>query len=326
MRASIPHQPAVAGGRLSWPAAAAASLLLLAACSPAGTSGPSTAVSASASLPAPAATTDAPSAGPSSPAPAPAALLLEVRNEGGFINPAATIGALPTVVVDTDGRIFTPAPAADGGPLLIPAVNVRDTGPAGAAAILAAATAAGLADGSAGGGVAADTGVTVFTLEAGGSEVVTRVAAGGPVGGPIGGPVGGPGVQPGASGDATRTPGIPALDLLARLTDPTVAWGGTVAAPATYDATAYRVWLAKAADGAAGATERWPLAGDPAAFGAPAAADLGVDGLRSGILSGADAATLAQALARAAAGTELTASGSAYQVWVEPLLPDEVGG
>lgn len=70
----------------------------------------------------------------------------------------------------------------------------------------------------------------------------------------------------------------------------------------------------------------WPLAADPSAFGAPAAASLGVDGLRSGVVVGAEAATLAGALATAAAGTTLTANGVGYRVWIEPLLPVELGG
>ena len=245
-------------------------------------------------------------------------MLLEVRSGGGFINPAAGIGALPTVVVDTAGRIYLPGQAADGSTPLIPIVTVRDTGATGAAAILAAAKAAGLVDGSGGGGVMADTGSTVFTLEVDGSEVITKVAAGG-----MGG---GPGIHPGASGDASAAPGAAALDFLAKLTDPATGWGGASAAPTTYAPTEYRVWVAPDAAGTGGATAPWPLAADPASFGAPAAANLGVDGLRSGVVSGPDAVTLASALEKVLGGTDLRAKGTPYRVWIEPLLPVAVGG
>jgi hypothetical protein len=263
------------------------------------------------------------SSAPASPGGGPAAqLLLEVRSEGGFINPAASIGSLPLVVVDADGRIYTRA-APDGGATLVPQVLVRDTGAAGAAAILAAARAAGLADGSGAGGVAADTGSTVFTLELDGTEVVTRVAPGGPAGGPVGGP----GVQPGASGDASPAPGATALDLLAKLGDPTTPWGNATTAPVAYRPSAYRVWVAPMAAGVTdGARAAWPLPSDPNTFGAPAGATLGVDGLRSGVVDGAEATALGTALAPLDAGSTLSFAGHAYQVWVRPLLPDELGG
>ena len=88
------------------------------------------------------------SAGPSeapSPSAATSSLLLKVTTEGGFINPGATLAALPIVAVYADGRIMTPGPvdAIYPGPLLAP-VSVRDVGTSGAAAILAAIRQVGL--------------------------------------------------------------------------------------------------------------------------------------------------------------------------------------
>jgi hypothetical protein len=246
--------------------------------------------------------------------------LLEVATEGGFINPAASIGAIPRLVVESDGRILTPA--VDAQPVLAPAITVRDVGPAGASAIVDAIKAAGL-DAEASGGIAADTGSTVFTVNLDGTEVVSRFATGGMggVGGP-GGPGGPGGHEPGAS-DAPGTPGAAAFELLARLTDPTVAWAGTTGSPATFAPAGYRIWVAPAAD-AGPSSVPWPLAGDPSAFGGPAAASFGVDGLRSGVVRGTDVAAIAPLLA-AAPGTTATAAGRSWQVWVRPLLPDELG-
>jgi hypothetical protein len=291
-----------------------AGLTLLAACSPAAPA-PATpsrtpgSVQASPTATTPATPTEAPSGPP--------ALLLEVRREGGFINPAASIGALPAVVVDADGRIYTPG--ADGArPLMIPVVLVRATGATGAAAVLAAARAAGLADGGAAGGVVADMGAVVFTLEVDGREVVTRVAANGPDGGP--------GLHPGPSGEPSRQPGAAALDLLARLVDPATPWAGRAAPTTPYSPVAYQVWVASSPADAPGATAPWPLAEDPATFGTAAAASLGVDGLRSGVVAGDDAVTLGTVLAGVTAGTALSANGVAYRVWIEPLVPADLGG
>ena len=272
----------------------------------------------------PTATAPSPSASPAA-----AGLLLEVTTEGGFINPSATIGALPLVVVDTDGRIFTPA-AVPGTSTLVPAVDVRDTGAAGAAAIREAMRAAGLdVEGAGGGsgGIVADAGTIVFTAVIDGVEVVNRVSGGGP--GPIGG-VGGPG-RPGASGDgntASGSPGPAAVALLGRLRDSSQAWGAATAPTSTrLVPVAYRTWIAPLPGGTAGAASvAWPLTGDPSEFGTPAAADLGIAGLRTGIVAGADVAALDRALATAAPGTVLTAGDTVWQVWIRPLLPDEGGG
>jgi hypothetical protein len=287
----------------------------LAACSASGPTVPS-AVPPAASPAGTAGASSSARAGESSSPGATPGLLLEVRSEGGFINPAAAIGDLPLAVVDTDGRIYTPAAPASLSAPLIRTVLVRETGAAGAAAILAAARAAGLADGSGGGGVAADTGSTVFTLEVDGDEVVTRVASGGPAGEPG---------LPGDTGSGSSTPsaGGP-LGLLAALTDPATAWSGGASPAAPFTPSAYRVWVAPDAAGPGATAIAWPLATAPASFGSPAAADLGVDGLRSGIVSGLDAGALAAAVASAQTGTDVVASGHAFTLWMRPVLPDEL--
>jgi hypothetical protein len=261
-------------------------------------------------------------------------LLLEVTTEGGFINPVARLGDVPSVVVDDDGRIFTPSLSAGGAvqPFVIP-VDVRDVGSEGAAAIREAIRDAGLdREEQGGGGVAADTGTTVFTAVVDGDTVVNRFVAGpGGAGGPgrPGGP-GGPGGSVGSPIPAGSTdPAAAAFALLARLTDPAQAWGSSGATGAPYRPAGYRVFAAPAAadaTGQGGAVPAWPLATALDAFGAPAAANLGVDGLRSGIVTGADAGTLGGMLQALPAGSQVESGGHPWNLWVRPLFPDELPG
>ena len=269
-------------------------LLVVACGAPAPTSSPT---------PAP---TPSPTKAPTpSPTPAPSATrLLEVTVEGGFIAPSARLGQLPTIVVDSDGKIYTQTVDLSGQPTLIPGVAMRDVGADGAAAIMQAIHDAGLDQNGGDVGVPGDSGVTVFTVEIDGDEYVTRVAASGP---------GRPG-----GGDN------PALTLLNRLLDPSETWGASNATSATYQPVAYRVYVAAAA-AAASDTLDWPLATAPADFGSPATPDFGVTGLRSGIVMGADAQAFAAAVGSASSQVTFTFGGDAYQVWVRPLLPDELG-
>jgi hypothetical protein len=233
--------------------------------------------------------------------------LIEVTSEGGFIGPAARLGQLPTVVVDTDGKIYTPALDASGAPKLIPIVGVRDVGPEGAAAILAAVHDAGLDANGGDSGAPGDTGVTVFTVAIDGETYVNRIAASGP------------GV-PGHPGGGSN----PAFDLLNRLLDPAETWGAADVTTSTYEPVAYRIYDAPAsADGAD--TLDWPLATPAADFGSPQTPDFGVIGLRSGIVTGAEAQAFAAAVAGADSQVALISGGDAYRTWVRPLLPDELG-
>jgi len=235
------------------------------------------------------------------PTSAPAALLLEVTQEGGFIAPSAHLGQLPEVIVDTAGNIYMPDTSSTTD-TLIPAVAVRNVGPEGALQILAAMKAAGL-DKEGSSGVAGDAGVTVFTAEVDGKEIVNRVADTGPA-------------RPGASPQ-------PAIDLLNRLADPSETWGASNVTTTPFTPTAYKVYAAPAPSGSS-PTVTWPLSPVLSEFGSPATPNFGVDGLRSGAVTGANASTLATSLGTVAAGTFATSNGSPYQVWIRPLLPPEI--
>jgi hypothetical protein len=257
-----------------------------------------------------------------SPSPSSAAggdLLLKVTSEGGFIAPSATLAALPAVVVYTDGRIFTPAamPAIYPAPLL-GAFQVRDVGTAGAAAIEDAIRAAGLdAPAETDPGIVADTGTTVFTAVLDGVTTTARFSS---PGGAIG--------RPDMSG--SNPAAAAAFALLERLNDPTDTWGGPGTPQTIYTPAGYRVFVAPggpAADAQASQSPMaWPLPTPLAEFGTPAVPDRGVAGLRSGVVLGDDAATLAPFLAAANVLTPVTSGGQAYTLFVRPLLPDESAG
>jgi hypothetical protein len=247
-----------------------------------------------------------------------AALLLRVTSEGGFINPASTLAALPTVTVYADGRIFmAAAPTTDNPNPLVYPVSVRSVGTDGAAAIQAAIHAAGLdTTSSADPGIPGDSGVNVFDVVAGGATVTTRFAGNGPGGGPG---------LPGASGNPERAA---ALDLLGRLLDPSDTWGAPSAPESVYQPLAYRVFVrpgAPAGDGSSTEPIAWPLATPLSEFGAPAVPDFGVTGLRSGIIHGNDVATAAPILESAPSSATFTSGGQDYTLLVRALLPDEVG-
>ena len=254
-----------------------------------------------------------------SPSTAPAQLLLKVTTEGGFINPSATLAALPSVAVYADGRILTPAVvAADPPPLLTP-IDVRDVGPAGATAILAAIRAAGLDKASsAGPGIPGDSGTSVFTAVVDGATTTTRFSGGGQ-------PVPG---RPGQSGGGDPAQAA-ALGLLARLTDPSENWGSTAAHQSTFVPLGYRVYVGPGVT-TPGASDQpaipWPLVTPLDTFGTAAVPDRGVAGLRQGVVLGADAALLTPVLHSANALSTFSSGGKSHSLWVRPLLPDEIGG
>lgn len=298
---------------------------LLGACSAAPATSPGSSSAPTPPLQSPAAS-PSPSPSPAATPPVGAALVVRVTTEGGFIGPAAHLGQLPVAVVYADGRIFTPAPVDTiyPGPLL-PVESVRSVGPAGLSAIRAAIAAASLdAGGGTNPGIGADAADTVFAVQAGDRLVTTRFPALGMGGhGP-----GQPGGGPGGSADPQREA---ALALLTRLTDSADMWGAPVAAGAAYFPTAYRVFVAPGAPVASDpATARrpvaWPLSTPLASFGRLAVPDRGITGLRVGVVSGADAATLGPVLASATQITPFTSGGASFTLYVAPLLPDEPGG
>lgn len=249
-----------------------------------------------------AAATPIPSPAPSA---SPALLLLRVTNEGGFISPIATLGRVPTVSVYTDGTIITPGddPAADP-PLLVSQAYVRNVGTVGEAAIVAALTDLGLdVASSPAPGIIGDTGDTIFTVIIDGVETVTRFHG-------LGG------------GNAA------VLDLLNRLVDTTDTWGAASAPVTAYQPAAYRIFAVPGAPvsdtGSSIEPRVWPLSTPLASFGTPADPDRGVPGLRSGIVTGADAALLTPILTGATIETPFTSEGSTWTIRARPLLPDEL--
>jgi hypothetical protein len=308
--------------RIKGVAAVAASVVFLVGCG----NGPAASTAPPASILPSSAPSAASSAPPSaSPSAATATVLLKVTSEGGFINPSANLNALPIVEVLGDGRILTPGAVDAIAPApLLPTLEVRDTGAAGAAAILAAIRQAGLDQPATGRpGIPGDSGTDVFSVTIDGQTTETRLAGGG------GGPgVGGPGVHvPSDSSDPGRAA---AFDLLTRLQDPTVAWGGGAVQPTPYTPAGYLVYVIPGAPQNDPATAQvpvaWPLATPLATFGAPAANDRGITGLRQGVVLGADAATLGPILAKATVVTAFTSGGASFTLSVRPLLPDELGG
>lgn len=290
--------------------------VVVAACSTSGSPTPSSASPSPTAAPGASATP--------APSQAAAAVLLEVRSEGGFINPSASLAALPTVVVYADGRILAPAaPPPDGGSPLVQPISVVDVGSTGAAAIAAAIRASGLDQPQVGDpGVVADSGTTVFTAFVNGAPVTSHFAASGP---------GGPGVPglPGAGGgnNPERTA---AFSLLGRLLDPGETWGTAAPQTSTYVPSGYRIFAAPGAPASDATTAvpsvAWPLATGLASFGTPAVPDRGVTGLRSGVVLGADAQLLAPLLASATTATPFTSGGASFTLWVRALLPHELPG
>jgi hypothetical protein len=266
--------------------------------------------------PGPSPTGAPPTSGPptSQPTQAPVQLLLRVTTEGGFINPSANL-----VSVYADGRILTPG-AVDAvypGPLL-PPVQIKDVGAAGAQAIVAAIRSAGLDKEGAGGGIGnPDAATTVFAVNVDGATVTTRFHLGGGPGGP------------GLPGAASPDPSVAAAgDLLNRLTDQSETWGVANPVISTLTPTAYRIFVAPGAPVGDLPTSQpavaWPLATPLDQFGSAAAPDRGIAGLRQGAVFGADAQTLGPVLAAANALTAFSSGGNLYTLSVRPLLPDEV--
>ena len=271
----------------------------------------------------PGAASPAPTTGPTdapSPSASPAALILKVTSEGGFINPAATLSALPLVEVYSDGRILTPASSATSETPLMRAEDVRDVGTDGAAAIVAAIKAAGLdKESDATAGVPGDNGTDVFDVTLDGTTIENRISGNGPGVG-----------RPGGVGGSADPGQAAALDLLNRLQDPTQLWGAASAPETPYQATGYRVFAAPGApQGDPSATPKtvaWPLSAPLDSFGVPAVPDRGVQGLRQGAVVGVDAATLAPVLQAATIDTGFTSGGQTWTLYVRPLLPDELAG
>jgi hypothetical protein len=283
--------------------------LLVLACTSAGTSVPSV-------PPAPSPTT--PGGGGGSPSPAAAgALVLRVVSQGGLLAPNALRVQIPMLSVYADGRIMSAGavPAIYPGPLMTTVV-FRSVGADGAAAILKAATDAGLTgpDVTYPGGRGADMPSTVITVIHGGRRTVTTFAF-------LEAPA-----SLAAPGDSAGQVEAAASALLGRLQGGDT-FGGTAGPEGAYEPLGYQVFATPAApapsdSGLARPPVDWPLATPLAALGKPD--PLGGDGARVGLVTGADAATLGPVLANASQLTGFRSGGQVWTLAVRPLLPDEV--
>ena len=268
---------------------------------------------------------DAGASGASSGAPSPSAatstLLLKVTSEGGFINPAATLAALPIVAVYADGRILTPGPveAIYPGPLL-PPVTVRDVGPSGAAAILAAIRQVGLdkpVDGR-----SRDPGRRRDErLHAVVDGVTTTSRFSGAPAGTTGPPVRVRRRGARRRARAARPPARPGRDMgRARRRQET-----------TYVPTGYRIYVAPGGPASDPQASQSPVAW-PLATPARRLRHTGRGGPRDRRTSAGDRPRCrcrrlsGRSSQRATTLTAFTSGGSSFTLSVRPLLPDELGG
>lgn len=270
---------------------------------------PSPSASSSASASASASPSDAPTASPS----AVARLVFRVAPVGGFLAPGADLALLPQISVYDDGTIVVPGTSdmADPGPA-VPDLETYKVGAAGLAAFLTAARATGLGDPAASfdGFPMPDAGATSIAVDVAGTlHHVTIVSLG-------------------AAQDRGLAPKVVAARvklraLLDSLTDLRTRFGADLLlGPAPYRATAMRLIVGSGAPGAGGGTSvTWPLAAGLASFGQ----EMATGGSRCGVVSGADLATLAPALAGATTLTTWTSEGQPWTITARPLLPDESG-
>lgn len=254
------------------------------------------------------------------------ALVLRITNSGGFVPVEYIFTNTPTFSLLGDGRVVVPGAqiAIYPGPAL-PALNVRQLTEAGIQAVLAEVekTRLFVADAEYLGAqnFVADAQDTLFTLHAGGREVTIRVYALGIV------------------SQGGSYPGISAEELAAhaallRLSERLMDLDSWLSADAWADPSwsafqpdAMRLLVRNAdadqPDGS-GLTSQlmpWPIAEDPATFGAPVSGS--PDEARCGVVAGADAVTWYQALSSANQLTRFTHAGHRYAVAVRFFLPDE---
>ncbi len=252
------------------------------------------------------------------------ALILSVAYSGGFVAPDFLLGALPSFVLTGDGRVLVQGAQAAifPGPML-PSILQRRLTEAGIQKILGAVAETGLfkADLKLNGANAmvADAADTVFTLHADGREVTVSVYALGMV------------------DAANPPPGMPGNEVLAhralsalqqRLSNleqwlPADAWADAGWKP--YEPAALRLYVrnadAEPPDGSGlppQAPRPWPVAADPATFGAASSGDL-----RCGVVAGAKGATWRTELQRSNQLTRWTAGKHRYSIIPRPLLPYE---
>jgi hypothetical protein len=240
-------------------------------------------------------------------------LVVRIEEAGGFVPAEYTFTRQPTIVIMSDGRIYTTPPQIEIYPSPIAvSYEVREVTADGVEAIIDRAIEAGLTeDGTKGpdenGAQVADASTTVFTfVDRDGTEhVVSAYALGFDVG--------------------TETPERQALaefrddlgDLDSWMPDGSVSADSEVVAAETL-----RVGVnAYTGDEALPQDERtWPLSTSLDAFGEARSEGI-VD--RCGTLAGNDLATFLEAAAGANVLTPWTSDGQRYALLLDPLTPDE---
>lgn len=270
-----------------------------------------------------------PSSTPPTPVPHPGgdALVLRVATGGGFVPAEYVFSALPGFTLTGDGRVIMTGAQIEiyPGPAL-PALNVRRLTEEGIQLVLGEVLGSGRfaadADWLGANSFVADAPDTVFTVHADGREVQVRVYALGIL-------------DPEQGGDWPRVSSEERAvhrDLLA-LSDrlmtldawlPATAWADPAWQPFTAEAVRLLVRNVDGEspnpDGPPSQELPWPVADDPATFGAAVA---WADGARCGVVAGPDAAAWYEALSAANQLTRWTRDGHRFAVTIRPLLPDE---
>jgi hypothetical protein len=259
------------------------------------------------------------------PHPAGDELVFRIAYAGGFQLPMSDVTNLPAFTLTGDGRVILPGAMTDISPgPLMPAVQVRRLTEGGVQTVLQTIAASGQFGGSVewrgAQNFVADASDTIFTLHADGRETIVKVYGLGTVA---------PDMEPPPNFPAAEKAAHLALQrLVERLTAmdqwlPASAWAD--AAWRGYEPSAMLL-LARNADndppddtGIGNTDIEWPVAGDPAAFGAPTT----LPDMRCGAVTGEDAEAWLAVLSTANQLTRWTGDGHKYEVTVRPLLPDE---
>jgi hypothetical protein len=250
-------------------------------------------------------------------------LVLRVEHRGGMLA-GAFFTSLPAFTLLGDGRVILPGAQIDifPGPAL-PSVQVRQLTEAGMQTVLRAVAASGQFAASAewrgAQNFVADAADTVFTMNADGRTVTVSVYGLGTLV-----PGEGPPTFPAAERPVHQALG----QLLERLSTldawlPVTAWGGQAWQPYVPDALRLLVRNADAdppdAGGIANQELPWPIAADPATFGAATT----FSDFRCGVVTDDEAEAWYTALTGANQLTRWTSGDHRYEVMVRPLISDE---
>jgi hypothetical protein len=245
-------------------------------------------------------------------------LVVRIENGGGFVAPSWMLRQLPWLSIYGDGRVMVLGPQIEiyPGPAL-PNVVMFRISEAGIQKILEEALADGLlgADAHYDYPGIADAGTTTFTVVAGGKPHVVSAYA----------------LSEGGAMDALLDPDtLRARTALLRFQERALdlrSWlGSAVIEPeSAYRFEALRIFVTAAQPSdpeiQPGVVE-WPLGAPLASFGDPTG---GLLDAQCGVVSGAELATLRQAVQSSNELTVWRSGGKEYQLILRPLLPDESG-